>query len=170
MVLGLALLWVGAVLFVNGIWLLGGVDDREVVVINVFSGVVALAVALHGAFAPGATPLTIREGALTLLFSATYLWVAHNRLAAVDGRGLGWFSLFVAVTAVPVALGGFAAAQSVRDAWVATAWAVWAGLWLLYFLLLALKWPIQRTTGLATLATGILTGWLPGYLILDGWI
>ena len=168
MVLGLALLWVGAVLFVNGIWLLGGIDDREVVVINVFSGLVALAVALHGAFAPGATAFTIREGALTLLFSATYLWVAYNRLAAVDGRGLGWFSLFVAITALPVALAGFKDAHGVREVWMAASWAIWGVLWFLYFALLALKRPIQRATGIVTLATGIVTGWLPGILILDG--
>lgn len=170
MVLGLALFWVGAVLCVNGVWLLGGIDDREVVVINLVSGLVALAVAAHGAFGAGATPLSIRDAALTMLFSTTYLWVAYNRLADVDGRGLGWFSLFVAITTVPVALGGFAAAESVRDVWVAASWAVWGVLWLLYFLLLALKKPIQRITGIVTLLTGILTGWLPGFLILDGWI
>jgi putative amide transporter protein len=170
MLLGLTLLWVGAVLFINGIWLLGSIDDREVVVINVVSGLVALAVAWHGAFGAGANPATVRDAALTLMFSTTYLWVAHNRLAEVDGRGLGWFSLFVAVTTVPVALGGFAAAESARDLWMAANWAAWGVLWLLYFLLLAAKKPILRATGIVTLLTGILTGWLPGFLILDGWI
>ena len=61
MLLGLALLWVGAVLFINGIWLLGGIDDREIVVINVVSGLVALAVAYHEAFGPGANPATVRD-------------------------------------------------------------------------------------------------------------
>lgn len=170
MLLGLALFWVGAVLFVNGIWLLGGIDDREVVVVNVVSGLVALGVAFREAFGPGANPALVRDAALTMMFSTTYLWVAYNRLADVDGRGLGWFSLFVAITTVPVALGGFAAAESLRDAWLAVCWAVWGVLWLLYFFLLALKKPIQRTTGIVTLVTGILTGWLPGFLILDGWI
>lgn len=41
-------------------------------------------------------------------------------------------------------------------------------LWLLYFLLLAAKRPIRRATGIVTLLTGILTGWLPGFLMLEG--
>lgn len=64
MLLGLALLWVGAVLFINGIWLLGGIDDREIVVINVVSGLVALAVAYHEVFGRRSPPCPWRSGAL----------------------------------------------------------------------------------------------------------
>ena len=46
--------------------------------------------------------LCLCGAALSLLFSLSYLWFAFNRLSAADGRGLGWFSLFVAITAVPV--------------------------------------------------------------------
>ena len=53
---------------------------------------------------------------------------------------------------------------------MAANWAAWGVLWLLYFLLLAAKKPILRMTGVVTVLTGILTGWLPGFLILDGWI
>ena len=38
--LGLALFWVGAVLFLNGLWLLGRIGDNEIAVIDVFVGVV----------------------------------------------------------------------------------------------------------------------------------
>ena len=39
-----------------------------------------------------------------ILFTFTYFWVALNRYNGADGRGLGWFCLFVAVTAVPVTI------------------------------------------------------------------
>ena len=168
MMLGLALLWVGAVLFLNGLWILGRIEDREIVVINVVSGFVTLCVALYSAFGPNANDDSIRTAALTLLFTTTYLWVAYNRVIQVDGRGLGWFSLFVALTVVPVALSAFANVRGGLDLWMAFNWTAWAVLWFMYFLLLALKRPIGRVTGIATAAEGVLTGWIPGILILQG--
>ena len=170
MLLGLALLWVGAVLFLNGLWILGKIGDREIIVINVASGLITMCVALYSAFGPGASDGSIRAAALTLLFTTTYLWVAYNRTQDVDGRGLGWFSLFVAITVVPVALGAFASVQSALDLWMAWNWTAWAVLWFMFFLLLALQKPIGRVTGMVTAAEGVLTGWLPGVLILQGYL
>lgn len=168
MLLGLALLYVGAVLFLNGIWLIGGISDREIWVINVFAGGITLLVALYLAFAPGADATSIKAAALTLLFTFTYLWVAINRHQDVDGRGLGWFSLFVAITVVPVALDTLGNASGLWEVWFGLCWAAWAVLWFMYFLLLALKRPIAKVTGVVTSVEGVLTGWLPGYLLLSG--
>ncbi|MCA1296791.1 AmiS/UreI family transporter [Stappia indica] len=168
MLLGFALLYVGAVLFLNGLWLLGKIEDREIVVINVVSGVATLAVAFSSLFGSAADAASVKAGALTLLFTTTYLWVAYNRVVAVDGRGLGWFSLFVAITVVPVAIQGLSSAQSFTDVWLGLNWAIWAVLWFMYFLLLGLQKPVLRPTALLTLVAGIVTGWMPGYLLLDG--
>ena len=104
MLLGLALLYVGAVLFLNGLWLMGHIGDREIAIINIFVGALTVLIALSLAFGSGADAGSIKAAGLTLLFSFTYLWVAYNRFNDVDGRGLGWFSLFVAITVVPVAI------------------------------------------------------------------
>ena len=168
MLLGFALLYVGAVLFLNGLWLHGKIEDREIVVINVVSGFATLAVVLYTAFGPGANLASVRGAALTLLFTTTYFWVAYNRVVAVDGRGLGWFSLFVAITTVPVALGGFATMQTSLDVWMAINWVIWGVLWFMYFLLLALKKNILSPTASFTIFAGIATGWIPGFLLLDG--
>ncbi len=166
--LGFALLYVGAVLFLNGLWLLDKIEDREIIVINVVSGFVTLCVALYSVFGAGADAGSIRGGALTLLFTTTYLWVAYNRIVAVDGRGLGWFSFFVSITVIPVAVTSLSTAQTTLDLWMGLNWTAWAVLWFLYFLLLALQRPIVRLTAFVTLFAGILTGWIPGFLILDG--
>lgn len=168
MLLGFLLFWVGAVLTLNGLWLMGKIEDREIVVIDVVSGLVAGAVVLHDAFGSGATLATVRGASITLMFATTYFWVAYNRLVNVDGRGLGWFSLFVAISLVPVTLRAFAGASTGTDFWLAANWLVWAVLWFMYFLLLALQKPILRQTAWATLLTGVFTGWLPGLLLLDG--
>ena len=168
MLLGFALLYVGAVLFLNGLWLQGHIADREIAIINIFSGIVTGSVAAFLAFGPAADAGSIKGAALTLLFTFTYLWVAYNRFQDVDGRGLGWFSLFVAITVVPVAFDTLNSAVTLWDVWFGLCWAAWAVLWFMYFLLLALKKPILRITGIVTSVEGVLTGWLPGYLLLDG--
>ena len=114
MLLGLGLLYVGAVLVLNGLWLLGHIEDREIVVVNVVSGTITLFVSLFWAFSSGANDGSIKGAALTLLFTATYFWVAYNRFSKVDGRGLGWFSLFVAITVAPVAVQSLQTATSPR--------------------------------------------------------
>lgn len=168
MLLGLALLYVGAVLFLNGLWLLGRIGDKEIAIINVFVGGLTLLISLHLAFGSEADAASIRGAGLTLLFTFTYLWVAFNRYSGADGRGLGWFSLFVSITLIPVTILAFAEAGSTLGLWLALCWAAWTFLWFLFFLLLAMQKPILRLTGGVTVASGILTGWLPGYLILEG--
>lgn len=168
MLLGLSLLYVGAVLFLNGLWLLGRIGDREIWVINVFSGGLTLLISLRLAFGPDADAASIRAAALTLLFTFTYFWVAMNRYNQADGRGLGWFSLFVAITAVPVAIDTLQQANTLWGTWFGLCWVAWAVLWFLFFVLLALQKPIARVTGWLTVLEGILTGWVPGYLLLSG--
>ncbi|ENO85347.1 AmiS/UreI family transporter [Thauera linaloolentis] len=168
MLLGLSLFYVGAVLILNGLWMLGRISDREISVINLFAGGLTLLVALKLAFGEGADQASIKAAALSLLFSFTYLWVAFNRLTGADGRGLGWFSLFVALTAVPVAIDTLSIASSLWDWWLGASWAAWSLLWLLFFLLLALRKPVARLTAAMAIGQGVLTGWLPGYMLLTG--
>jgi hypothetical protein len=112
MLTGLSFLFVGAVLSLNGIWMLGRIGDRESAVINLVTAAVTIAVAASLALGANATLLTVRAAALTLLFSTTYLWVAANRIFGFGGRGLGWFSLFVAITVLPVAAETWVAARA----------------------------------------------------------
>ena len=168
MLLGLSLFYVGAVLILNGLWMLGRIGEREIAVINLFTGGLTLLVSLKLALGEGADAESIKAAALSLLFSLTYLWFAFNRLSAADGRGLGWFSLFVAITAVPIAADTLRAAASTWDWWLGLSWAAWAVLWLMFFLLLALQRPIAPLTATLAIGQGVLTGWLPGYLLLTG--
>lgn len=169
------LLYVGAVLFLNGIWLtgqtLGGnstlkIANREIAVMNVFTGGLGLAIAVFAIFQ--GTIEMVALGSYVLLFAFTYLWVAINQfLPNADGRGLGWYCLFVAVTAVPTGLIGLSeAGGDVWLTWLGADWLAWAVLWFLFFLLLAIKLPITRLTGVVTTLQGVGTAWLPAYLLI----
>lgn len=174
--LGLVLLYVGAVLFCNGIWLLGLIQDREIAIINIFVGIVGLIVVVIELATSSGTLTTsklavIQGGAFTLLFVFTYLWIAYNRFFRIDGSGLGWYSLFVCLTAIPTAVITLRHAHGVTaQVWLGADWIAWAVLWGLYFLLLArpIQWTgITKITGALTVAEGIGTGWILGYLLLN---
>ena len=162
------LFYVGAVLFCNGLWLLGQIEDKEIKVIDTFVGGLGLVIVLLLLLA--GTPGDFKLAAQLLLFAFTYLWVAWNRVTEADGRGLGWFCLFVAVTAIPTGYIVQQGATTTFGVLLAIDWYAWGILWFMFFLLLVMKKEIAKLTGWVTLLQGIFTAWLPGFLLLEGFI
>jgi putative amide transporter protein len=193
MLLGVMLLYVGVVLIVNGIWLVGQaraaalapagddspaasadptlLENREVSVINLFTGFVGIvcAVTLLIQGNQNEDLASIRGGGFILLFAFTYLWVAFNTFLGANGRAFGWYCLFVAVTAVAAGYYTFKdAAGDDASIWLGIDWLAWAVLWFLFFLLLALQRPVARVTGIVAIVEGIATAWIFGFLLLQG--
>jgi hypothetical protein len=165
--LGLTLLYVGGTLFINGLTMLGKISPRESSIMNLLTGGLSLYLCLSGIDV--ADTETIRAAAFGLLFSFTYLWVACVNLSGLDGRGLGWFSLFVAATAALVSADRLANAQGWTELWLAFCWVAWTVLWLCFFALGALqKRAWTRPVAWLAIAQGFGTAWLPGYLLLTG--
>lgn len=237
--LGVVLLYVGVVLLVNGIWLvgqaraaaiasrtpamettavrstvrsgggvyageaaagqeLGGervavppargeahplfIQNREIAILNIFTGFIGVAIAITYIVAgsgPSNSPLpavaaagnaSIRAGGAVLLFAFTYLWVAYNQYANAGGRALGWYSAFVAVTAVVFGVYTFTDAPTLNTAtiWLGVDWFAWAVLWGMFFALLSLDLPIARITGWAAVIVGVGTSWALAIALLWG--
>jgi hypothetical protein len=190
MLLGVVLLYVGAVLVINGIWLLGQarvaaagasgataaeahpffIQNREITVVNVFTGfvgvVAAVTLMVHGNRDEDLGQ--IRGAGYILLFAFTYLWVAANNFLNAGGRAFGWYCLFVAITAIPAGIFTFDNANG-NDAsiYLGIDWFAWAILWFMFFLLLALDRPIARITGAVAVLEGIGTAWVLGILLLE---
>ncbi|AFT70837.1 Urease accessory protein UreI [Alloalcanivorax dieselolei B5] len=167
MILGLTLLYVGAVLFLNSLWLMNKISGREVAVINLFVGALSLCIALFLILAEPSGPLSIKAGAFTLLFAFTYLWVAANQFLNVDGKGLGWFCLFVSLTAGTIAIQSLADIGGDFGLWNTFNWVAWTVLWFSFFLLLGLSRNIQKPVAWLTLLCAVFTGWIPGLLLLE---
>jgi putative amide transporter protein len=235
--LGVVLLYVGAVLAVNGIWLvgqaraaaiasrmpametvgsavrtggggyageaaagqeLGGevvsappprgednplfIQNREIAILNIFTGFIGVAIAItyivYGN-GPSNSPIpavanaglgNIRGGGAILLFAFTYLWVAYNQYANAGGRALGWYSAFVAVTAIVFGVYTIQNTPDSRtaDLWLAGNWFAWAILWGMFFALLSLDLPIARITGYVAIIEGIGTSWALAIALLWG--
>ncbi len=167
--LGLVLLYVGAVLFINALAMFGKIAPKEAAIMNVFTGVIAF---LVGVFNMSTfEPTLIQSCAYGLLFAFTYLWVGYNNLTDQDGRGLGWFSFFVSVTAIFISYDSWLIAHNSDlfwDYWLFGCWVSWAILWGLFFALGALqKVGLTRFVACFTLFTAIFSAWLPGYLLLS---
>jgi putative amide transporter protein len=161
------LLYVGAVLFINGAMLLGWVDSRSAAPMNIFVGILQVVTPTFLIFTAGGDVDTILNASGLYLFGFTYLYVAFNLLGDLDGTGLGWFSLFVAVCAVVYSALNF---TRLGDPGFGVIWLYWAFLWALFFVVLGLKREeYTRYTGAVCLTQGIVTGAIPAFLLLTGW-
>ncbi|WP_449282086.1 AmiS/UreI family transporter [Leucobacter sp.] len=160
------LLYVGAVLFVNGLMLLGLVPGKSAAAMNLFVGGMQVIFPTLIILQSGGEPAAVLGASGLYLFGFTYLYVAWNQLTGATGEGLGWFSLFVAACAVVYGVLQF---TTFDDPVFGMIWFSWAALWFLFFLVLARgKDALTRRTGWFTLLLGIFTGAIPAMLLLTG--
>lgn len=162
--LGVALLYVGVVLFVNAMWLLNRVSAKGAGAVNAFVGTLIFLLAINNEF-HAVNMASSFATAQFLLFAFTYLWLAISCFANLDNRGLGYYALFVAIVAVPTAIHTFAAG----DWRFGLIWLMWAALWFMFFLLLALGSKIVKFTAFATLGVAAVTGTVGYLLLIEKW-
>ncbi len=159
------LLFVGGVLFVNAIMLLGRADPKSVGVFNLFVGALQVAVPFY-LIARGGTEDEILNASGIFLFGFTYLYVGITNLANFSPSGLGWYCLWVVILAIAFGLVNFIRFDDVK---FGTIWFNWAVLWGLFWLVLALgRDELTRPTGWVTLIMSFTTCTIPAFLILLG--
>lgn len=159
--LGAVLLFVGVVLIVNGLTLMGRIEPREAAVLNVLVGSLSAFAAAVGAV-QATTPADYLAVGSGLLFAFTYLYLACVHWFKLNGAGLGWYSLFVAITALPLSWN----AHAIGDMRMAGIWLIWSSLWFLFFLDLCTAVRLRRFLAPYTIVVGIVTCWIPGMLML----
>lgn len=161
------LIYVGAVLFINGIMLLGWVTLREAAPLNLFVGGLQVVTPTFLIMTAGGDAAAILAASGIYLFGFTYLWVGINGLMDYDNRGLGWYSLFVAMCATLFALNNF---LSVDDPGFGVIWLLWAALWFLFFLVLGLELAqLTQATGVFTVVVAFLTAIAAFQVLLERW-
>src|SRR3954465_4626210 len=160
------LFYVGVVLIVNGLMLLGRVDARAAAPLNLFVGALQVVTPTYLIFTSGGDPDVILGASGIYLFGFTYLYVGLNLLGGLDGTGLGWFSAFVAACAVVYAGLNFGRFD---DPAFGVIWLYWAVLWALFFLVLGLKKEeLTRFTGAVAVVAGVITCAVPAFMLLTG--
>jgi hypothetical protein len=167
----LGLFFVGAVLFVNGLSLLGRIDAAAAAPINAFVGL--LLVGVTAFLVVPVRDLGLAEnrdvivGAVGfLLFAFTYLWVALNNWTGANGTGLGWYCAWAAGVAAFLAIVNFARYDDPRFGML---WLLWTLLFSLFFCVLALgAGRLAWATGWVTVIEAFITTTIPGALLLLG--
>lgn len=164
------LLFVGAVLFINGLMLLGLIDPKAAAILNLFVGSLQVITPTYLIFTANGDSNTILAASGLYLFGFTYLYVGIGLLAGLDSTGVGYFSLFVAIMALGYSAVNFSrAGEGSFDSAFGVIWLYWSFLWSLFFILLGLKREsITEYTGYVTAIIGWVTAAIPAFLLLTG--
>lgn len=163
-----ALLFVGAVLLINGLTFCGLLDGRAGVPANVLVGALLLAAAVASVVEAGGltgyTRIPLYSAAGFVLFSFTYLGVAGQSLLRTDGRSLGVYCGWSALVAAVLAAVNMY--EAVRMGWL---WLAWTVLFFAFALaLLTDRAHLGRAAGVLSIWLAVTSATLPGLLMIDG--
>lgn len=160
------LLYVGAVLLVNGLMLLGRVPARSAAPLNLFVGGLQCVTPTVLIIQSGGDADVVLGASGLYLFGFTYLYVGIANLARLEPEGIGWFSLFVAAAAVVYA--GISFWRN-GDPVFGVIWLAWALLWTLFFLVLGLGMEhLTSFTGWTVTLLSLPTCAVPAFLAMTG--
>lgn len=163
------LVFVGLILFINGLVSLGRIPAHSAAVLNLMVGGVQILLPTLIMLQAGSDTLMVNGAWPSYLFGMTYLLVGLNTLCGFDTGAFGWFSAFVAVIAV------YKAVMSLStDPIFAVIWLSWALMWLCLFLQHALGVQrlggieLQRFAGWLLVSAGIPSSTVPALFAQNG--
>ena len=154
-----SLIFSGIAFFLNGFLpLVEENDNKEIVVMNVLSGIIVTVLSIVGIITSTVTGLYLAYSTL-LLFGITHLYISAICIWDLSEQALGWFSALLAVITLAVGLyyifGG--------NLMLGVMWLVWMLIWVAYFVSRALdvlhtasSWIIMLEGIIALCAVGIL--------------
>ncbi len=157
-----SLLFGGVALFLNSLVLLGKVDMKSAGVFSLFTGILQTFIATW--LLIGASPEEQFGLASIYLFAFTYLYVGVTFILNLDGRGVGWFSLFVSIAAAFYGV----MAIAVADPMGALTWFFWSLLWGLFFFGMGLGKANEAITARVALVLSWLTLIVPAMVGMAG--
>lgn len=165
----LGLFFVGAVLFVNGVSLLGAYTGTAAAMLNILVGSSLVVVAGYEVIPAhdlsDETNINIIFGATGfVLFGFTYIWLGVIGLTGMPATGLGWYCAWAAIVAAFLAIGSY---TRLDDPKFGMLWILWTVLFVLFFLVLGLgQLNLVSATGWIVVISSFVTATIPGGLML----
>ncbi len=160
---GIVLLFVGFALLFGGISRIYNIDSKSSSLISFMLAFLLIVINI----------LSIINGdylnaAAGFLFVFNYLFIGLTCAFNLDWRPYGWFSLFIAINTI------FFAVMSVINNPVGSIvgykmmalWILWGILWYFLFHEIIFKKKFEKGMPILFIFEGIVTGWIPGILIL----
>lgn len=166
----LVLLFVGAVLLLNGLGLLGVVTPKMSAPINAFVGTSLIVVVLFITLPVRGSSEAELDVVLTsvgyLLFAFAYLYVAINNSLGLEGGGLGWYCGWAVLISLYISWFNY---TRFDDPKFGAIWLSWSLLFAAFFVVLALnlEW-LTIPTGWLTIMQAFTTATIPGAFLLTG--
>lgn len=155
----------GAVLFLNSLMLLGKAEAKSVGIFNLFVGAIQVIIPFYLMVALGHDHWDFYNDASIFLFGLTYLYVGMTLLKGLEGTGLGWFSLWVAMIGIVYTITSIIQFHNVVNA---LTWGMWSFLWFLFFLSNALNKKIDSYIGVVAFVQSWVTLTIPALLYFLG--
>ncbi|WP_042347177.1 AmiS/UreI family transporter [Bacillus massiliigorillae] len=155
----------GATLFLNSLMLSGKAESRSVAIFNFFIGTLQVIIPFYLLMVSDQSNWTIYGHAATFLFGLTFLYVGFTFYFGMDGSGLGWFAIWVAIIACIYTI---MAVVYFQDYVSALMWLMWAFLWYLFYVLNVLKKPIANYVSKVANVQSWVTLTIPAMLYLIG--
>ena len=148
-----SLLFGGVALFLNSLSLFGKVDLKSAGLFSLLTGLLQTFIATWLVIGAAGDPALTFGYASIYLFAFTYLYVGITFLFGLDGSGVGWFSLFVAISALFYAGVSFSTGDIIGGA----TWLFWVILWGLFFLGMGLNMSLDALTARVAIVLSWLT-------------
>jgi hypothetical protein len=167
----LGLFFVGAVLFVNGVSLLGAMTTQATATLNVLVGTCLVVICGWEVFPlrdlSTDASLDVVIGATGfVLFGFTYMWLGIVGYSGIPGAGLGWYCGWATIVAAFLAITSY---TRLDDPKFGMLWILWTVLFALFFAVLALgQAQLVPATGWIVVISSFVTATIPGGLMLVG--
>lgn len=161
----IGLLYVGAVLFINSLMLLGRIDGKSAAIFNMFVGLLQVFTPIYLVVSADGDSAVILSASGIFLFGFTYLYVGLTNWFNLETKGLGWYCLWVAVMALGFSYVNFVQMSDVKFGII---WLFWSFLWYLFYLVLGRGLQIDRYVGKVTFVNAWITTTIPAFLSLSG--
>ncbi|MEH6940727.1 AmiS/UreI family transporter [Bacillus sp. JJ722] len=155
----------GATLFLNSLMLSGKAEAKSVALFNFFIGTLQVIIPFYLIIVSDQSNWTIYGHAATFLFGLTFLYVGFTFYYGMDGTGLGWFAIWVAIIACIYTIMAF---LYFHDYVSALTWLLWAFLWYLFYVLNILKKPIEQYVSKVAFVQSWITLTIPAMFYLVG--
>ena len=165
-----ALLFVGAVLLINGLVLLDRIEGKAAIPLNLLVGALLMMTALLQVLSVPPSSVDFRSAAFAAvgftLFGFTYLTVGANSLFGGSGSALGWYCGWAAGISMVLASVNFAGSTDLPMAWL---WASWSVLFIAFFLALTTgKKQLASAAGVLAILQSATTTSIPGLMMING--
>ena len=180
--LALSLLFVGIVLFVNGMGRIKNIDPKSTAVLNLIVGFIIISGNLM-AMGKAADIMAYQNIASGYLFGFTYIFIFANSMFDLDLKPFGWFSLFAAIYACVMGIlalgispsimesdiwGGTSLVAAVADYKFAYLWFMWTILWLSGFVEIICNVKMAKIAPYIVMVEGIFAAFIPSILMFLG--